>query len=47
MIQLLLVIALFLGAGAWIAIRLYKSFSGKSQPGCEKCAANTISKAHK
>ena len=42
MIQILVVIALFLGAGFLLGRRIYLQFAGKKQSGCEKCAANEI-----
>ncbi|WP_421874082.1 hypothetical protein [Marinoscillum sp.] len=42
MVQTLIVIGLFLVAGFLLGRRLYNQFSGKKQPGCEKCAANEI-----
>ena len=42
MAQTLLVIGLFGVAAFFLGRRLYLQFSGKKQPGCEKCAANQI-----
>lgn len=42
--QTIVVIALFLIAGAFLGRRLYGALSGKEKPGCEKCAVNQLSK---
>lgn len=44
MVQLIIVIALALTAAFLLGRRVYLNLSGKQTPGCEKCAANELSK---
>lgn len=44
MVQALIVIALFAVAALFLGKRFLGVFSGKSRPGCEKCAAKELSK---
>ncbi len=39
MVQIVLVGGLFLGAAFFLGRRWYLQFTGRKQPGCEKCAA--------
>ncbi len=46
MTQTIIVIGLFVLAGFMLGRKLYKTIRGNEKPGCEKCAANSITKSN-